>query len=146
MNSKTSEAMHDQSVQAAPRLRRYLLTLLTSACLMLAIAVQQSQAEQAAELTTHKMILSHHEFEPWDFTPKAGDRIEITNTSDIAHSVYITYPDGKVVTLGDVQLPGQFAVWEVPADGEYLFKCWIHPVINAKMKVQSKYALASEDG
>lgn len=118
-------------------LRRHLLTLVMSACLMLAsmLAMQQAVADPDAGVTTHKMILSHHEFEPWDFKPKAGDRIEITNTSDIAHSIYITYPDGKVVTLGDVQLPGQSVVWEVPADGEYLFKCWIHPVINAKMKV-----------
>ncbi len=135
MNSKTSLA----SFNHLQNLRRQLLMLVMSVCVMLAsiLAVQQAQAEQAAAVTTHKMILSHHEFEPWDFEPKAGDRIEITNTSDIAHSIYITYPDGKVVTLGDVQLPGQSAVWEVPADGEYLFKCWIHPIINAKMKVLS---------
>ena len=88
------------------------------------------------EVATHRMILSHHEFEPWSFEPRAGDLIEITNTSDIAHSIYITYPDGQVLTLGDVQLPGQSVTWKIPADGEYLFKCWIHPVINAKMQVQ----------
>lgn len=139
MNGKTSEVTHYSDSYPAQGLHRHLLMLTMSVCLLLAslLTVQQAQAEQAAVVTTHKMILSHHEFEAWDFKPKAGDRIEITNTSDIAHSIYITYPDGKVLTLGDVQLPGQSAVWEVPADGEYLFKCWIHPIINAKMKVQS---------
>lgn len=123
----------------AQRRNRTLLMRLMLACLVLVslYAMPQAMAEQTGAATTHRMILSHHEFEPWDFTPGPGDRIEITNTSDIAHSIYITYPDGKVVTLGDVQLPGQSAVWEVPADGEYLFKCWIHPVINAKMQVRS---------
>lgn len=135
MSRKTNLA----SFNHLQHLRRQLLMLVMTVCLMLAsiLAAQQAEAEQVAEVTTYKMILSHHEFEPWDFKPKAGDRIEITNTSDIAHSIYITYPDGKVVTLGDVQLPGHSATWDVPAEGEYLFKCWIHPVINAKMKVQS---------
>lgn len=123
----------------AQPMRRHSLILVMSVCLMLPslLTMNKAEAEQAAEVKTHKMLLSHHEFEPWNFTPKSGERIEIINQSDIAHSIYITYPDGKVVTLGDVQLPGHSAVWEVPADGEYLFKCWIHPIINAKMKVQS---------
>jgi plastocyanin len=139
MNRNMSEVTHYSERYSAQGLHQNLLMLVMSVCLLLAslLVVQQAQAEQATEMTIHKMILSHHEFEPWDFKPKAGDRIKITNTSDIAHSIYITYPDGKVFTLGDVQLPGQSAVWEVPADGEYLFKCWIHPIINAKMKVQS---------
>jgi len=135
MNSNMTKAI----LKPAHYLHRHLLMLAITACLTLAsiISMQQAEADQVAVVTTHKMILSHHEFEPWDFKPKAGDRIEITNTSDIAHSVYITYPDGKVLTLGDVQLPGQSVDWDVPADGEYLFKCWIHPIINARMNVQS---------
>ncbi|HEY8353416.1 MAG TPA: hypothetical protein VIK69_00185 [Methylophilaceae bacterium] len=110
-----------------------VMQVMTACMLTVLCAMQPAQAEGAPQ---HRMILSHHEFEPWDFTPKVGDRIEIVNTSDIVHSIYITYPDGAVLTLGDVQLPGQSVIWEVPAAGEYLFKCWIHPVINARMQVQ----------
>lgn len=139
MTCKANEATHYPALYPAQRLRRQLMLLAMLSCLVLAtfFTMQTALAEQVAEVTTHKMILSHHEFEAWDFTPKPGDRIEITNKSDIAHSIYITYPDGKVLTLGDVQLPGHSAVWEVPSAGEFLFKCWIHPIINAKMKVQA---------
>lgn len=85
----------------------------------------------------HKMILSHHELEPWTFVPKRKDRIEITNTSNLTHALYVTYPDGTVVNL-EIQIPGDVVTWNVPddADGEYLFRCWVHPVIRAKMLIQ----------
>ncbi len=85
----------------------------------------------------HKMTLSHHELEPWTFVPKRKDRIEIKNTSNLTHALYVTYPDGTVVNL-EVQIPGDVVTWNVPedADGEYLFRCWVHPVIRAKMTIQ----------
>ncbi len=85
-----------------------------------------------------KMTLSHHEFEPWTFKPQPSERIEIDNQSDIAHAIYITYPDGTVVNMG-VQLPGTVVTWTVPkdAEGEYLLQCWIHPVIRASLMVKS---------
>lgn len=85
----------------------------------------------------HKMILSHHELEPWTFVPKRKDRIEITNTSNLTHALYVTYPDGTVVNL-EIQIPGDVVTWNVPddADGEYLFRCWVHPVIRAKMLIE----------
>lgn len=81
-----------------------------------------------------RMTLSHHEFEPWSFVPRAGEPIEIDNRSDIAHSIYITYPDGTVVSLG-TQLPGTVLRWTPPQDGEFVLRCWIHPVIRAALTV-----------
>ncbi len=85
----------------------------------------------------HKMTLSHHELEPWTFVPKRKDRIEITNTSDLTHALYVTYPDGTVVNL-EIQIPGDVVNWTVPddAEGEYVFRCWVHPVIRAKMTIE----------
>ncbi|WP_235272717.1 hypothetical protein [Methylotenera versatilis] len=85
----------------------------------------------------HQMTLSHHELEAWSFVPKRKDRIEIENRSNITHALYVTYPDGTVVNL-EIQIPGDTVSWTVPddAEGEYLFRCWIHPVIRAEMMIQ----------
>lgn len=93
-------------------------------------------AEQVngSEPVVHNLSLTHHDFEDWTFTPNANDTIAITNKSDIAHSIYITYPDGTVVNL-DVQLPGETFTWTIPAAGNYMLQCWIHPIIRAEMTV-----------
>ncbi len=98
--------------------------------------VQQETTHQI--MMSHRMTLSHHEFEPWTFTPRPGDRVVIENQSDIAHAIYITYPDGTVVNMG-VQIPETIVTWTVPedAEGEYLLQCWIHPVIRASLTVKS---------
>ncbi len=90
----------------------------------------------AAGATLHKMTLSHHELEAWSFVPKRKDRIEIENRSNITHALYVTYPDGTVVNL-EIQIPGDVVSWTVPddAEGEYVFRCWIHPVIRANMTI-----------
>ena len=100
-------------------------------------AVQDVAAPMAPGATLHKMTLSHHELEPWSFVPKRKDRIEIENRSNITHALYVTYPDGTVVNL-EIQIPGDVVSWTVPddAEGEYVFRCWIHPVIRAKMNIQ----------
>lgn len=104
----------------------------------------QADATPAANTITHALSLTHHEFEPWDFVPKPGERIAITNHSNIAHSVYITYPDETVVNLG-VQLPGEVLYWKVPdnAAGEYLLQCWIHSIIRATLTIQGATSAAS---
>lgn len=81
-----------------------------------------------------RMTLSQHEFEAWSFAPRAGEPIEIDNRSDIAHSIYITNPDGSVVNLG-TQLPGTVLRWTPPHDGVFVLRCWIHPVIRAELRV-----------
>lgn len=100
-------------------------------------AAQDVAAPLAPGATLHKMTLSHHELEPWTFVPKRKDRIEIVNRSNITHALYVTYPDGTVVNL-EIQIPGDVVSWTVPddAEGEYVFRCWIHPVIRAKMNIQ----------
>lgn len=100
-------------------------------------AVQGVVAPLAPGAALHKMTLSHHELEPWTFVPKRKDRIEILNTSDLTHALYVTYPDGTVVNL-EIQIPGDVVSWTVPddAEGEYVFRCWVHPVIRAKMKIE----------
>ncbi len=93
-------------------------------------------AEQVngSEPVVHNLSLTHHDFEDWSFTPSANDTLAITNKSDVAHSIYITHPDGTVVNL-DVQLPGETFTWTIPAAGNYLLQCWIHPIIRAEMTV-----------
>lgn len=100
-------------------------------------ATQDAATPLAPGAKLHKMTLSHHELEPWSFVPKRKDRIEILNTSNLTHALYVTYPDGTVVNL-EIQIPGDVVSWTVPddADGEFLFRCWIHPVIRAKMTIE----------
>jgi len=95
--------------------------------------------EVYAEPTLWQMALTHHEFREWDFSPKPGDTITILNQSDIAHAIYVTYPDGTVITLTEhVQLPGTTVEWVVPdAPGEYTLQCWIHPIIRASLTVST---------
>jgi len=99
-------------------------------------AVQGVVTPLAPGATLHKMTLSHHELEAWSFVPKRKDRIEIENRSNITHALYVTYPDGTVVNL-EIQIPGDVVSWTVPddAEGEYVFRCWIHPVIRANMTI-----------
>lgn len=110
---------------------------------MLNLALILWFAPTASAATTHRMSLTHHEFTAWEFSPQTGDRIEITNHSDISHSLYITYPDGTVVNL-DVQLPGATVNWTIPAGGagNYLLQCWIHPIIRATLTVTAPVAPA----
>jgi len=100
-------------------------------------AAQGVVSQLAPGANIHKMTLSHHELEAWSFVPKRKDRIEIENRSNITHALYVTYPDGSVVNL-EIQIPGDTVSWTVPddAEGEYLFRCWIHPVIRAKMMIE----------
>jgi len=93
----------------------------------------------SAEPVLWQMALTHHEFKEWDFSPKPGDTITILNQSDIAHAIYVTYPDGTVITLTEhVQLPGTTVEWVVPdAPGEYTLQCWIHPIIRANLTVST---------
>lgn len=99
------------------------------------------QAQTSAKSEIHKIYLSHHEFEAWTFTPQPNDWIHIVNHSDIAHSIYITSPDGSITNL-DVQLPGATVRWQVPDSGDYSLQCWIHPVIHATLSVKTTTSLS----
>lgn len=99
------------------------------------------QAQSADNPKTHEIYLSHHEFEAWTFTPQPNDWIHIVNHSDIAHSIYITSPDGSITNL-DVQLPGATVRWQVPDSGDYTLQCWIHPVIHATLSVKKTTSLS----
>ena len=116
--------------------RQVTLWLMTIACIMSTLILPVASAEQAGDSgpVVHNMSLTHHDFEDWSFTPSANDTLAITNKSDVAHSIYVTYPDGKVVNLG-VQLPGETVSLTIPAAGDYLLQCWIHPVTRAEMTV-----------
>ena len=116
--------------------RQVTLWLMTIACIMSTLILPVASAEQAGDSgpVVHNMSLTHHDFEDWSFTPSANDTLAITNKSDVAHSIYITYPDGTVVNL-DVQLPGETFTWTIPAAGDYLLQCWIHPIIRSELTV-----------
>jgi len=110
--------------------------LMGIALIIIMLISTAGSAEQISESESvvHNLSLTHHDFEDWTFTPSANDTVAITNKSDIAHSIYITYPDGTVVNL-DVQLPGETFTWTIPAAGDYKLQCWIHPIIRADMTV-----------
>ena len=107
------------------------LTLIFGALLA---GVTHAEQNDTSEPIVRHMSLTHHDFEDWTFTPKVNDMVLITNRSDIAHSIYVTYPDGSVVNLG-VQLPNATVTWVIPTAGDFLLQCWIHPIIKAEMTV-----------
>jgi plastocyanin len=114
-------------------LKRWLMGIALIISTLISTAGSAEQVSDS-EPVVHNLSLTHHDFEDWTFTPSASDTVAITNKSDIAHSIYITYPDGTVVNL-DVQLPGETFTWKIPAAGDYLLQCWIHPIIRAEMTV-----------
>lgn len=114
-------------------LKRWLMSMALIITTLLSTAGKAEQPGDA-EPVVHDMSLTHHDFEDWSFTPSAHDTLAITNKSDVAHSIYITYPDGTVVNL-DMQLPGETFTWTIPAAGDYLLQCWIHPIIRSEMTV-----------
>lgn len=144
MFRKTNDAAQDRmpadtldvsrNEQGMMRWQAWLLALLVGFVL--------SASSIAWSTEVHQMKLTHHEFDPWDFVPKPGDRIDIHNHSDIVHAVYVTYPDGTIVNLTETaaQLPGTTVSWTVPADAkdgdEYVLRCWIHTIIRADLKVK----------
>lgn len=115
------------------KLKRWLVGIALMLSAMSAIAGNTKQGSESAPVIK-QMFLTHHDFEDWTFTPKVNDTVLITNNSAISHSIYVTYPDGSVVNLG-VQLPGATVTWIIPATGDYLLQCWIHPIIRAEMTV-----------
>lgn len=115
------------------QLKRWLMGMMLILTTLLSVTSNAEQAVVSGEVVRH-LSLTHHDFEKWTFTPKVSDKILITNNADISHSIYITYPDGSVVNL-DVQLPGKTVTWVVPGPGDYVFQCWIHPIIRAEMTV-----------
>jgi hypothetical protein len=109
--------------------------VLLSLCLSGCSTARQVPIELAKK---YEMTLSDHEFAAVDFVPQAGDIITIHNRSDISHSIYVTYPNGEMVNLG-VQTPGTEVHWKVPVDakGEFVFQCWIHPIIRARFFINA---------
>ena len=87
-----------------------------------------------AATADHVLTLNHHELSKPDFTARVGDRIRIVNAADIAHSIYVTYEDGKIVSL-DTQLPGTEKSFVLEAGGTVVLRCWIHPVIRQELQV-----------
>ena len=85
--------------------------------------------------TVHHLYLSDHDFDDWSFVPKKNDQIIITNHSEVSHAIYVTDADGTVVNLG-IQTPGESVTWQVPSKGEFLFQCWIHPIIRTTILVK----------
>lgn len=82
--------------------------------------------------------ISNHEFEFKSYSASPGDTIEITNQSDISHSIYIITAEGDIINIDEklyVQTPGVSVKWQIPEPGEYTLKCWIHPSIHATLIV-----------
>lgn len=114
-----------------------LLSIYLSGC-------STARQSQIATAKKYEMTLSDHEFAAVDFVPQAGNTITIHNGSDISHSIYVTYPNGDMVNLG-VQTPGTDVHWKVPVDakGEFVFQCWIHPIIRARFFINGEKVSSS---
>lgn len=108
-----------------------IITLGALACAAPMLFVSRIAGAAAAE---HVLTLNHHELSEPDFKTTVGDRIRIVNGADIAHSIYITYEDGRIVSL-DTQLPGTDKTFVVESAGTVLLRCWIHPVIRQELLV-----------
>ena len=144
MTRRTNEAVHFRISNRAETLARRdagWMMRWQSWLVILVAGFIFSASPMAWSADVHVMELTHHEFEPFSFKPKPGDRIDIQNHSDIVHAIYVTYPDGKIVNLTETaaQLPGTTVSWTVPEDAEdgdeYVMRCWIHTIIRADLKV-----------
>ena len=116
--------------------RRMVMALTYGTFAWAAISTEKSQAGEAQDRkdAEHVIVLNHHELSSPDFKAKVGDTIRIVNSADIAHSIYVTYEDGRIVSL-DTQLPGTEKTVVLDAPGIVLLRCWIHPVIRAQLQV-----------
>lgn len=113
--------------------RRFSAVLAVGPVVAAAPALLMSRVTGAAP-AEHVLTLNHHELSKPDFKTTVGDRIRIINGADIAHSIYITYEDRRIVSL-DTQLPGTEKTFVVEEAGVVLLRCWIHPVIRQELEV-----------
>ncbi|EMR14009.1 hypothetical protein MPL1_01886 [Methylophaga lonarensis MPL] len=116
---------------------------LWAASLLIIVAVSgwSTVSANESEPRAHEIFLFEHDFERWEFSAQPLDRIDIINKSNISHAIYITYPDGTVINL-DVQIPGATLSWQVPYAGEFVLRCWIHPIISATLVVDEPIVLS----
>ncbi|HLU04290.1 MAG TPA: hypothetical protein VKZ94_16120 [Advenella sp.] len=114
--------------------RRRLTGLLALAPIVAAAPALLISRVAGAAPAEHVLTLNHHELSKPDFKASVGDRIRIVNGADIAHSIYVTYDDGKIVSL-DTQLPGTEKSFVLEAAGTVVLRCWIHPVIRQALQV-----------
>lgn len=116
--------------------RRMVMALTYGTFAWAAVPAEKSSAGEARKKqnAVHVMVLNHHELSAPDFKAQVGDTIRIINKADIAHSIYVTYEDGRIVSL-DTQLPGAEKTVTLEAQGIVLLRCWIHPVIRAQLLV-----------
>lgn len=97
-----------------------------------------AEIQKEADTKIHKVYLLHHDFEFDVYKASPGDIIEIINKSDISHSVYIETLDETIINIDEklyVQTPGVSVRWKVPESGGFTLRCWIHPVIHAKLLI-----------
>ena len=119
--------------------RLILIILITASFITCAYSMQlHTEIQKEADTKVHKIYLLHHDFEFDVYKVSPGDIIEIINQSDISHSVYIETPDETIINIDEklyVQTPGVSVRWKVPESGEFTLRCWIHPVIHAKLLI-----------
>lgn len=117
------------------RLKHYLLVMIS---LLGCLLATQHHAAADEQTEIQQINISNHEFEFETYTASLGDTINITNQSDISHSIYIVTAAGDIINIDEklyVQTPGVSVKWKIPEPGEYTLKCWIHPSIHATLIV-----------
>jgi len=88
----------------------------------------------AAHAEEHTIVIHHMEIQAISGTMRVGDVVTFDNQSEMAHNLYITYPDGTVDNL-DTQIPGTRKSLTLRQAGPATIKCWIHPIINARFDI-----------
>lgn len=100
----------------------------------LGLALLSALAVCAAHAEEHTIVIHHMEIQSVGETMRVGDVVTFDNQSDMAHNLYITYPDGTVDNL-DTQVPGTQKSLTLRQTGPATIKCWIHPIINAQFEI-----------
>lgn len=106
------------------------MTLLRATLVMLLAALVST----GAHAEEHTVVIHHMEIQSIDATIRVGDTLAFHNQSDMAHNLYIVYPDGTVDNL-DTQVPGTTKSLKLRQAGPATIKCWIHPIINAPLEI-----------
>jgi plastocyanin len=98
------------------------------------VALLATLAAGASHAGEHTVVIHHMEIQAIDAEMRVGDVVTFDNQSDMAHNLYLTYPDGTVDNL-DTQVPGTQKSLTLRQGGSAVIKCWIHPIINAQIEI-----------
>jgi plastocyanin len=111
-----------------------------SAALFVAFAALLAAAPARAREFT--VVIHHMELQQLPDDAAAGDVLTFSNEAEMAHNIYIVYPDGSVDNL-DTQIPGVKKSVTLKQPGTATVRCWIHPIIKRELMIRPSPAAAT---